>query len=483
MARMQKVEDDINNRTVDHYTYYPFTPAPSNPDLLAEISFGKYAEGSNIMKEHKIPCTIRGQKITKETLHECPAYYYERSYTLPYVIRISDKSGNVLHTEAFPGEGVQTFGYDASGLSGYLKKAELESAYASQQNTQPMMMASEAMGAQLDQLEPALQSMCFYTPVTRKLSISSAAGKGFDYAALETAQKLALNTFDNLKKTSAASLLTNLAPALTTWKQELATLDMKQDNSRINRSIATGLYANVALAYAYGWQLDSAAAYADKAQNLVKYAISLNAKEDIALLSADIKERRDQVKAYQVQAKQSNEPVKAPMLMDAIRMKSKNIPYTAITGKSKYDEWAAPLVKKKENMFEKALETALGQTKNNSGGNKYEARVQKNGFQGYLLMITSFVDGKMDMLPDDVCSITYLNELNVTNNSLKKIPETISNLTELRRLNLSNNQLTTLPKGLQQCKKLKMLNLKGNPISAAEIQELQQALPECKIKI
>ncbi|HUR11045.1 MAG TPA: leucine-rich repeat domain-containing protein, partial [Flavitalea sp.] len=484
MARVQRMEDDINNRTPDYFTYYPYTVASSNPALLIEISFGNYSAGLNAMKEHTIPCKVKGAKLTKETLHECPAYYYERNYSLPYVIRISDKSGNVLLTELFAGKGVQTFGFDASGMSGYLKKGELETAYATQERNQPMLMASQAMAMQIEEVEPVLQSLCFYSPVTRKLSIASAAGKNFDYTALDAAQKVAINAFENIKKTSATTLLTSLEPAITTWKKELATFDMKQDNARINRSIATGLYANLALAYSYGWKLDSASVYAQKAQSLVKFSISENAKEDIAQLVSDIQLRRDQLKAYQAQAAVTAEPTKAPMLLDALRVKTKDLTYAGISGKSKYDEWAKPLAKKEEgNILDKVIESYRGEKSGTSGANKYEARVVKNSLQGYVLNIAAFFDGKMETIPEEICSITYLNELSIASNSIKTIPESISQLTELKRLNLSNNQLTSLPKELQECKKLKMVNLKGNSIPAAEIEALQKALPECKIKV
>jgi Leucine-rich repeat (LRR) protein len=47
---------------------------------------------------------------------------------------------------------------------------------------------------------------------------------------------------------------------------------------------------------------------------------------------------------------------------------------------------------------------------------------------------------------------------------------------------LSKNQLTELPKGLEKLTQLMSLNLKDNPdLTKAQIDELQKALPRCKI--
>lgn len=488
-SRLQKSQDELNGRIMDYYTYYNFTSVTTHPDLLVEVSFGNYTEGQTVLKEHKIPCTVKGQKLSKDNIFECPAYYYERRYSLPYIISIANKAGEVLHIESFAGEGEQTFGYVSSGLSGYLRKAELDSAFAAQQRNQPMKMASQALVTQLDQIEPTLQSLCFYSPLTRKIPIASAKGKSFDYSALDLAQKQAIDVFDKLKRNDLyGSISAKLEMPVDTWKREVSGLNMIDDDARINRSIATGLYTNIAFAYLYGWQLDSAEIYLTKAQNLAKYATWSNAMEDIAMLATDLTARRSQWKLYQALSKNKTEPLPAPALMDAIRVKSKDLPYMAITGKNRYQELSTtPIVKKEDAIFAQAFDSAIVQMIASVGGSvtplsSYEQRVQRTGFQGYILLLTA-LDGKFETIPEEVCKISYLNELTLTNNALTSVPESISQLTELKRLNLSNNKLTSLPSSLQQCKKLKVLNIKGNAIPAAEIEALKLALLIVRLKL
>ena len=58
----------------------------------------------------------------------------------------------------------------------------------------------------------------------------------------------------------------------------------------------------------------------------------------------------------------------------------------------------------------------------------------------------------------------------------------LEKLTQLKTLDLHDNKLTNV-KGLEKLTKLWSLNLTGNPdLSKAQIDELQKALPKCKIK-
>ena len=57
-----------------------------------------------------------------------------------------------------------------------------------------------------------------------------------------------------------------------------------------------------------------------------------------------------------------------------------------------------------------------------------------------------------------------------------------TDLEEVKQLDLDGYQLTELPKGLEKLTQLMSLNLKGNPgLTKAQFDELQNALPTCKI--
>ena len=59
----------------------------------------------------------------------------------------------------------------------------------------------------------------------------------------------------------------------------------------------------------------------------------------------------------------------------------------------------------------------------------------------------------------------------------------LENLTQLKVLWIQGNQLTEVPKGLEKLTKLKELSLENNPaLTKAQIDELQKALPKCRIK-
>ena len=76
--------------------------------------------------------------------------------------------------------------------------------------------------------------------------------------------------------------------------------------------------------------------------------------------------------------------------------------------------------------------------------------------------------------------LTKLKGLGLANNQLTSV-QGLENLTQLDQLQLDNNQLTNVT-GLKNLTQLVMLWLKNNPaLTKAQIDELQKALPNCKI--
>ena len=77
-------------------------------------------------------------------------------------------------------------------------------------------------------------------------------------------------------------------------------------------------------------------------------------------------------------------------------------------------------------------------------------------------------------------NLTQLKSLDLWSNQLTDV-KGLENLTQLEQLHLGGNKLTSV-KGLEKLTKLEQLILYDNPaLTKAQIDELQKALPNCKI--
>ena len=111
-------------------------------------------------------------------------------------------------------------------------------------------------------------------------------------------------------------------------------------------------------------------------------------------------------------------------------------------------------------------------------------------------------ENQLTEIPNGLENLTQLKVLDLKNNQLTSV-EGLEKLTQLKFLDLRNNKLTNVKglerltqlselwliknkltdvKGLENLKELRKLNLRYNPdLTKAQIDELQKALPECKI--
>ena len=84
-------------------------------------------------------------------------------------------------------------------------------------------------------------------------------------------------------------------------------------------------------------------------------------------------------------------------------------------------------------------------------------------------------------VPEGLENLPQLWYLSLSINKLTDV-KGLENLTQLEELKLDRNQLTDV-KGLENLTHLKELYLQGNPdLTKAQIDELQKALPKCKIE-
>ena len=77
-------------------------------------------------------------------------------------------------------------------------------------------------------------------------------------------------------------------------------------------------------------------------------------------------------------------------------------------------------------------------------------------------------------------NLTQMESLHLGMNQLTDV-KNLGKLPRLRILSLYNNQLTDL-EGLEKLEKLERLNLENNQLTKTQVDQLQKALPNCKIK-
>lgn len=70
----------------------------------------------------------------------------------------------------------------------------------------------------------------------------------------------------------------------------------------------------------------------------------------------------------------------------------------------------------------------------------------------------------LGIFPEQICSLKFLEELWLPNNTLKSIPESIGELINLKSLNLRNNKIEFIPEAIKKLKKLENLKLADNRI-------------------
>ena len=507
--RLQAKQDQINNIGPNYVTFQDYTLVGSGEDAEIELAFGAFEQLGKQLKDHKIVCVRDDGKLDKDDLKECPAYYYEVSYNLPVIAKISDRLGQVLAIERFDAQSTVTFGYDASGLTGYLATSALNEAFAKPTTIQSIK--KDAIQDRLSQAGDFIQENFCFQAQSVKIDISSGGGK-LDYSDLDEAQELAITALENLTSQSARD---NISSAIAIWDKALEEVDMNDNKARINRRLAGFIALNKAKGQYYMQEYDNAMASVDEAAKYLKFSANTAHMESVNSWKSSI--RTAQGNALSIEKNQSlvnANPIGAAEIIEMIKVKEKDAPYEIVQTVDKYDfyneEYIAALGTQEQNadvdasQSESVLASLLmGGGMTESGDVDWEGRMQKAANLGYYITIAysnneTIPEGicqleplntllannaKITSVPAEIGQLSNLNTLNLASNGLTAIPEEIGQLENLKKLNLSKNQLTSLPASLSNCKNLKSLMLKGNTIPKNEIDKLQAALPDCKIKL
>lgn len=506
---LQALQDNINNVNDTYFTFKDIKNTNAAPDVKVEIAFGEFEVVSTADNSHQIPCKHKDAKLSKENIMECPAHYYDVTYKLPTVLIIRDKAGNVLSAEHLTDEGKTTFGYDKSGMSGYIYKPELVEAY-----NQPGVkngLAKTALTDRLDELTSYVQEAFYFESLQIKLDFASGKGKDYDYTDLDAAQESAIAGLEAIDKGQDGKAA--LQKAIDTWLKAVEAIDMSDKKARINRKIGSELYMNLAKAYFFLNEPEKGEENIDEAIKLLRFESNLNRVDEGKAWKRRLNRQKGQLKSIEAnRAMTKGERKEVDAFLDNARVKEKELVYPYLQTGDKYATLAAeyeayaPAKKQAENTDMKQptnLAEALAMHKEIQKNQSWEDNVQNAPNMGYYISIA--YSGLFEELDASIGDVTHLNTLlannaklkrvdpaigkltqlsnvNLANNQLSEIPKELSNCKELKKLNLKNNQLTSLPAELGQLSNLKSLNISGNNIPQKDIDAIQKQLPKCKIK-
>lgn len=478
------------------------------PDILVEIAFGEFnITGIEIRNDHEIACKQVGAKLDsaeniKKNLKMCQAVYYKVSYNMPYVIKITNKNVELLEIRAYDNAGSDTFGYDSTGLTGFLKTEDLEKAY--QSSGQKKIRRAAGLDA-ISLSNKEVYNYLFFTPQNDQFKFGTGKSKNYDYTSLTNTLDEVLAAFKS--KSQISETLKNAIPI---WESEIAQKNLGDKKSRINRKIATSIYGNLTLAYMYLNDFEKAKEYSKEYLKLANMAGDQAIPERARAIYYLVNDRADRYEQSGLSMSISDNPINAPRI-ESIMNNRKKSPYQFIYAENHYGNFIATVEEQKAALEnEKSLDEILEENtpKYSSLTEKYRNRIQFSELQGNMLFLNNWYDKDLEggVLPSEICELTELNELrpyglgltsipdeigNLTNlkkldlsgNALTKLPSSIGNLTELKVLDLSNNKLTSLPEGIGNLKKLQRLKIKGNNISKNELEKIKKVLPKkCKIK-
>lgn len=496
----------------DIYFATEYQLTADNPDAHIEVAYGEFQIISENMQDHEIPCN-RGKKITKESITNCPAFYYDVEFSLPVYITITDGTGKVLMAEKMPMEGITHFGYDESKISGYLNTNELKQDYASKGQ---QVVLQNAFEAKLEEAEDIIQQAFGFYYDEHRLTIISGKGKSYDYSQLDKAQEEAIAAFETFEKDpSGGQFKEAIQNPIKVWEKELQAMDRFDKKAKINRKIGAELNQNLALAYLFSRDFVNASKYIQETHDLLTSGSSrrLDKIEEAEIYQNLIDRRRkNQFGADLNKNVDVSALVKSESLMSPARNKKKKLLYPVLVAGNQYYSALAQNYEayEKERQAHQEKETevyenSMAAATEDATENQYESKVTQTTTQGYMLILNSFIDPKMEELHTDICALKHLNQitangmgiitipaqinnlrdlkiLSLNNNKITTLPDEVCELSNLKKLNLNNNALTALPHDIGNLASLKKLNLKGNKIPAAEQARIENALPDCKVK-
>lgn len=460
----------------NYLTYRDVKIDNKNPDVLVEIAFSEVSIIKTEIKTHEIACKRVGTRLNsieniKKNLKKCPAPYYQISYKLPYIVKISSSDKNTLFIKKNEGRGTTSFGYDKTGLTGFLKLEDLKQAYT---NSGEKKIIRDSYLENTSKSINLINSKLFFKQVEDNFKFGSAKGKNFDYSKLNSVLEDVLRAFKN-----NSGILETLNKSNRIWEEELKKKDLGNKKARINRSIATTLYGNLTLSNIYLNRFDKAEPYSEQYLMLANKSFNGNLQERAKKIYYLVKERK---KRYSSALKKENvlkNNLVVPPSIITVLNASKN-ENKFIEPIDNFSQFNSDYNKFKVKEIKETASDITKRAAKRSPVDKYRSQIQRTAMQGNFLFLNSWYanDIKGKSLPKEICELTELNDLRVYNLELVSIPTEIGNLVNLEKLDLSGNNLSVIPKEIGNLKKLKILDLSKNNLDELPIEITQ--LPKLK---
>lgn len=469
--------------------------------ISVEYGIGTSSFGKERLKDTKSTCMPKGGGI-KDAV-QLTTYYYEVPYNTPASYLVAKNAeGKVIFAEAvtLAQESIVKFGFDKCS---YWVAETMKKDWA---DGQQQFKSDESVKAMQDiraQVNNSVSRNLYPSFVLEEFKVYSAKGKSFDYADLDHAQSIAINAYEGyMEKGPNGEGFELLGAAISIWEKELESLDLDNKKSRINKSIGKGLYENLTNAYLYIYEVDKGI----KA-GLAGLKLYGNLSSD---RSRALEARIDALRTHQIAINQNAQIAVNPAELKALGMEEneERVPLTQVSSgdvsrlESEVDGFrftqAADKVDANEAMHEEAV--ASGEV------NPYERYITETATQGKMLIYPpTLLADELSEFPKEICLLTDLSQITIANNKIASLPAEIKQLSQLKKLkltgnqltslppeigemasleslNLSNNPLTEIPEAIRNCTSLKRLTLKGTQLSSAQLKQIQEWLPNAKVK-
>lgn len=483
----------------------------SGGDRVVNIAFGKPKINSKKIGEAACPIAKEG----------CTQYYYRVDFDLPAAVQVADASGQHLYgfeveknmTLQFGNEQIETHSKNEDGgtttsisVISYTDKEELELAFSKKGNEQ---MARKAYLVQIGRIAEMLYPALYSLEEKMKFPIYFGKGKNFDYTETETAAEAAIDALES-------GNFEALSAQIEVWEAWLKEADLKDKKAKVSPNVAQGLHENLAVAMTFTGDYDGAREHIGDALSLAGSGFVNNNEVD------RLKEFEQFIDQWALG--QSNNAGLIPDTratdLKAQLAKNKMIKdFDYILAKDKYFEVlnaskeaaatkassgsSAGTETEEKSLETQMLESLLSNPSPGESAEAYRGRISNNG-----LILNSFWDSNLKgkPLPNVVCELTELEELNSRNmgltgvpdciaslsnlkkiyldgNAISNLPESFGELSNLEFIDISDNQLSSLPKSMSNLTSLKTIKIKGNNFSEEEMAAIENMLPSgCKIK-